>query len=51
MIGKNININWSNGYGELKSGKYRLVKKVVTKENTLIDETRTVYLYAEFSIN
>ncbi len=43
-----ININWSFGYGELKSGTYRLVKNSFRKNNS--PESRTYTVHAEFDI-
>lgn len=45
-----ININWSYGYGELKTGIYRLVKKVSKVDDKPIDESKIIYLYSEFEI-
>ncbi len=45
---KEINIDWSLGYGELKSGTYRLVKNDIRKSNS--SESRTYPAYAEFDI-
>ena len=45
---KEIKINWSFGYGELKSGTYRLVKNSFRKNNS--SESRTYTVYAEFEI-
>lgn len=45
---REININWSYGYGELKSGTYRLVKNSFRKNNS--PESRTYTVYAEFDI-
>ena len=45
---KELNIDWSLGYGELKSGTYRLVKNDLRKSNS--PESRTYPLYAEFDI-
>lgn len=47
---KEINIDWSFGYGELESGDYRLVKSTFREEDRPIDETKILYLYVEFSI-
>jgi hypothetical protein len=43
-----ININWSFGYGELKSGTYRLVKNNFRKNNS--PESRAYTVYAEFDV-
>lgn len=43
-------IDWSLGYGELKSGDYRLTKSTFKEEDRPIDESKKVYLYEEFSI-
>ena len=43
-----ININWSYGYGELKSGTYRLVKSDIRKSKS--SESRTYTVYAEIYI-
>ena len=45
---KEFIIDWSLGYGELKSGTYRLVKKDLRKAKS--SESRTYTLYAEFDI-
>ena len=45
---KELNIDWSLGYGELKSGTYRLVKSDIRKSNSA--ESRTYTIYAEFDI-
>ena len=45
---KEININWSLGYGELKSGTYRLVKNDIRKSNS--PDSRAYTAYAEFDI-
>lgn len=45
-----LDIDWSFGYGELKSGTYRLVKTAFKKDDTSIDESKIVYLYIEFNI-
>ena len=45
---REINIDWSLGYGELKSGTYRLVKSDLRKSNS--PESRTYTIYAEFDI-
>lgn len=45
---REINIDWSLGYGELKSGTYRLVKNDIRKSNS--PESRTYTVYAEFDI-
>ena len=42
---KEMNIDWSIGYGELSNGKYRLVKKI-RKEG----QVDNIYLYAKFEI-
>ncbi len=47
---KELNIDWSYGYGELKSGEYRLVKSTFKEEDRPIDETKKIYLYSEFEI-
>ncbi len=41
-------IDWSLGYGELKSGTYRLIKSDLRKSYSA--ESRTYVLYAEFDI-
>lgn len=48
---KEINIDWSLGYGELEIGQYRLVKKVFKDEDRPIDETEIIPLYVKFTIN
>lgn len=45
---REISIDWSLGYGELKSGTYRLVKNDIRKANS--PESRTYPAYAEFDI-
>ena len=45
---RELNINWSFGYGELKSGTYRLVKSDLRKANS--PESRAYSIYAEFDI-
>lgn len=45
---KELNIDWSLGYGELESGTYRLVKNDLRKSRSA--ESRTYPLYAEFDI-
>lgn len=45
---KEIYIDWSLGYGELKSGSYRLVKNDLRK--SVSPESRTYTVYAEFDI-
>ncbi len=45
---KEINIDWSLGYGELKSGTYRLVKNSFRKNNS--PESRAYTVYAEFDV-
>ena len=45
---KELYIDWSLGYGELKSGTYRLVKNDLRKSNS--PESRTYTVCAEFDI-
>ena len=45
---RELNIDWSFGYGELKSGTYRLVKSDLRKANS--PESRAYSVYAEFDI-
>ena len=45
---KEFIIDWSLGYGELKSGTYRLVKSDLRKANS--PESRAYSVYAEFDI-
>ena len=45
---KEFIIDWSLGYGELKSGTYRLVKSDLRKANS--PESRSYSVYAEFDI-
>lgn len=45
-----INIDWAIGYGELKAGKYRLVKKVFKSSDVPITKEHIVEIYAEFDI-
>lgn len=47
---KVINVDWSIGYGELKKGEYRLKKYIFQDEDRPIDESKKIYLYAQFSI-
>lgn len=47
---KEFKINWEYGYGELKSGTYRLVKDAFRSGDEPIDESEKIYLYAEFTI-
>lgn len=45
-----INIDWTIGYKSLKSGKYRLVKKVFKSSDVPITKENIVEIYAEFEI-
>lgn len=45
-----INIDWTVGYGELKEGKYRLVKKVFKNSDVPITDENIIEIYAEFDI-
>lgn len=45
---RGINIDWSLGYGELKSGTYRLAKHDLRKANN--PDSRAYSIYAEFDI-
>lgn len=45
---KELYIDWSLGYGELKSGTYRLVKSDLRKSNS--PESRSYTVYAGFDI-
>lgn len=45
---REININWSLGYGELKSGTYRLAKHDLRK--SFSPDSRAYSIYAEFDI-
>ena len=45
---REININWSFGYGELEGGKYRLVKHNIRKSNS--PDSRSYHVYVEFEI-
>ena len=47
---KELYINWSTSYGELSYGEYRLVKNTFREKDRPIDETKKLYLYAEFKI-
>lgn len=47
---KELNVDWSYGYGELESGEYRLVKSTFKEKDRPIDETKKVYLYTKFEI-
>lgn len=44
---KEITINWKNGYGELKSGTYRILKEATKGEGT---SSKKLRLYSEFTI-
>ena len=46
-----ISVNWLNGYGQLESGKYRIVKEIFKGSNTKIDTSIEFNVYAEFEIN
>lgn len=45
-----INVDWKIGYGELKTGKYRLVKKVFKSSDVPITKEHIIEIYAEFDI-
>ena len=45
---RELNIDWSLGYGELKSGTYRLVKSDLRKSKS--PDSRAYTIYAEFDI-
>lgn len=45
-----INIDFTIGYGELQSGKYRLVKKVFNENDTVTNEMKYQCIYGEFEI-
>ena len=45
---KELYIDWSLGYGKLKSGTYRLAKHDLRKSQT--PESKTYSIYAEFDI-
>lgn len=45
-----LHINWEDDYGQLPKGQYRLVKKIFKEEDIPIDDSKLVYLYAEFDI-
>lgn len=47
---REINIDFTYGYGELEKGEYRLVKKVFKEEKASGDEIKFKYVYAEFEI-
>ena len=47
---KELNIDWSYGYGELKKGTYRFMKKVSKSENKPIDSSKMIKLYGEFEV-
>lgn len=47
---REINIDFTYGYGELEKGEYRLVKKVFKENDVPIDETKYQYVYVEFEI-
>lgn len=47
---KEINIDWSLGYGKLDNGQYRLVKTTFKEEDRPIDDSKILHLYAEFEI-
>lgn len=48
---KELNIDWSLGYGELTSGQYRLVKKVFKEEDRPIDDSEIKYISVDFKIS
>ena len=47
---REINIDFTYGYGELSKGQYRLVKKVFKEKDIPVDETKYQYVYVEFEI-
>lgn len=47
---RELNIDWSFGYGKLEKGDYTLVKSTFKEEDRPIDEKEKLYLYGEFSI-
>lgn len=53
--GKSVefSINWTYGYGQLKSGKYRIVKQIFEKTDSELHDSNIVSfnVYAEFEIN
>lgn len=53
--GKSVefSINWAYGYGQLKSGKYRIVKEIFEKTDFELHDSNIVSfnVYAEFEIN
>ena len=48
---KEITIDWSYGYGQLKEGTYRLRKQISKSEDKPITNYKTIKIYAEFEIN
>ncbi|MBQ2873177.1 MAG: hypothetical protein IJE89_04195 [Bacilli bacterium] len=46
-----ISINWVYGYGQLESGKYRIVKEIFKSSSSNIDNSVSFNVYAEFEIN
>lgn len=51
--GKSVefSINWAYGYGQLESGKYRIVKEIFKSSSSNIDNSISFNVYAEFEIN
>lgn len=47
---RDVNIDFTYGYGELSKGQYRLVKKVFKENDITVDETKYQYIYSEFEI-
>jgi hypothetical protein len=46
-----INISWVYGYGQLESGKYRIVKEIFKSSSSNINNNVSFNVYADFEIN
>ena len=51
--GKSVefNIDWEYGYGQLKSGKYRIVKEIFKSSSSNINNSVSFNIYAQFEID
>ena len=47
---KEIKFDWEYGYGELSKGKYRLVKYMYKLKDAPIDDSKKIFVAAEFNI-
>ena len=47
---KEIAINWSGAYGELKPGSYRVVKGFNRESNIVVEQDDVIYVAAELTI-